>query len=136
MKRRRRRRRNPEGHGARLALYALGAGVGGWLLERVVIGPPESIVGRAVPFLPTYALGGAAIAIARRDLAKLPLPARFAVYASALTAIEYGACRADRAVGPASWGYGPGRTCVDLPHALLWGAFGLAGEISAKLSGV
>jgi hypothetical protein len=132
----RRRRKNPEGKGARLALYVLGAGIGGWLFERVLIGPPESYVGRLAPFLPTYALGGLAIAVARRPLAKLSAPARFAFYAAALTSVEYGACQIDRATGPASWGYGPSNACVDLPHALLWGAFGLAGEVSAKLAGV
>lgn len=136
MRRRRPRRRNPAGRGARLALFVLGSGVFGWVLERLFTGPPESYVGSRLPFLPTYALGGAVIALSRRPLARFSVPARAAVYAASSTAIELAACKADRALGPPSWGYGPNGACVDLPHALLWGVFGLAGELSAKLAGV
>lgn len=110
---------------------AVACGVVGWALENTLSGPgrySKAFGGARIPFLPTYAIGGAAVMLAEPTLAPLPLPARFVAYAAGLSALELGACAMDRSmVGRRSWNYGPslGGGCVDLPHAAAWGALAL-----------
>jgi hypothetical protein len=111
------------------AAFALG-GLVGWILENATSKTPRNsyLFGkRTVPFLPVYAVGAAGIVAAAPFMSKLPLALRGGTYALGLSALELGACKLDRASGTASWSY-PGRACVDLPHAALWGALGLAME--------
>jgi hypothetical protein len=109
-----------------VAAAAIG-GVTGWLLENLLFGRRNSNLfgGREVPFLPVYAVGAAAVVAAAPHLRELPAVARAGVYAGGLSLLELAACGADRELGPASWDYGNGG-CVDVPHAITWGALGLA----------
>jgi hypothetical protein len=111
------------------------AGVAGWAVENAYAGPRWSAVTggpeAGVPYLPIYATGGAGVLVAAPHLAALPLPVRFAVYAAGLSALEYAACRAERALGRESWDYGG--QCVDAPHALAWGLLGLVAEGAGRL---
>lgn len=111
-------------------------GAGGWVLENALFGPRYSALfgGRNVPFLPVYAIGGsAALALGPRlREAKVPWPIRAIAYAGLLSGIEYVGCQIDRKqLGACSWDYTdracavPSAGCIDIPHALLWGAFGL-----------
>jgi uncharacterized membrane protein len=122
-----------------IAVKALAFGVAGWALENVLFGERYSAVwsGAKVPFLPVYAFGGAAIALAAPHLkaSNVPMAARAALYAGALSGIEYAGCQIDRRTFKAcSWDYSnqlckvPAEGCVDLEHAGLWGVLGLLVE--------
>ena len=76
-----------------------------------------------LPFLPVYAVGGAAVALLAPHLADLHPVGKALVYAGALTAVEAAAGYGERAMGRESWDYGG--SPVDLSHAALWGALGL-----------
>lgn len=113
-------------------------GVAGWAGERVYRAEPHysaAFGGAPVPFLPVYAAGAAAIALAAPHLAGLPWLVRASAYSSLLTGVELGACAIDRAAGHCSWSYGadgcPRGDCVDLPHAIVWGVLGLVAEQAA-----
>jgi uncharacterized membrane protein len=123
------------------ALLKRGAayGFGGWMLENSAIGPRYSSLfgGLAVPFLPVYAAGGLAVHAAAPVLKNWQMPwwGRALAYAAGLSAIELVGCRFDRDVlHGCAWDYSgnrciaPERGCIDLKHALLWGALGLAVE--------
>lgn len=110
-------------------LTALGAGVAGWALENALFGPRYSqIFGQdvRVPFLPVYAAGGVALALAAPHLQTLAWPVRGAAYGAMLTGIEGLSGLAERAQGRMSWDYGGG--VIDLPHAVAWAALGLLAE--------
>jgi hypothetical protein len=122
-----------------LAKKAAAYGVGGWMLENTFWGPHYSAIfaGVAVPILPVYAAGGLAVGAAapRLKAAGLPWWGRALAYAAGLSALEYVGCRIDRDVlGSCAWDYAgnrclaPARGCVDLKHAIAWGALGLAVE--------
>jgi len=128
---------------ARLALLAVAGGLAGWALEnlwaRARGEPPRysHMLGkeRELPWLPVYAAGAVAVAVLAPRLGKLPAPLRAAVYAGALSGLELGACTLDRSAGSASWRYGGAPPaspelggCVDVPHAIAWGALGLLAE--------
>lgn len=118
-----------------LLLVALGSGVAGWALERVVTGtarysPALGGAASAVPFLPVYALGGVALAALEPAVSGWSWPARGLAYGTALTAVEAAAGLIDRGMGSKTWDYS-GRV-VDVPHAIAWGALGLALEPLAK----
>lgn len=109
------------------------AGVGGWIIDNAyslprppgyswIVGGPS--VG--LPILPVYAVGGMGIAAAAPHLHNLSAPERFVLYAAGMTALEYGACKAERAMGRQSWDYQG--ACVDVPHALAWGALAMVAE--------
>jgi len=111
-------------------------GIAGWALENVVFGPRYSAVFGAarVPFLPVYAIGGSAALMIAPSLkaSNVPWPLRAAAYAALLSGIEYAGCQFERRkLGACSWDYtdqkcaSPREGCIDLPHALLWGALGL-----------
>ena len=117
-------------------------GVAGWMLENAMFGQRFSALfgGRRVPFLPVYAIGGStALALAPRlRKANVPWPLRAAAYAALLSGVEYAGCQFERRqLGACSWDYSgaacakPNQGCIDLPHALLWGALGLLLERTA-----
>jgi hypothetical protein len=118
---------------------ALIGGVGGWFIESISRGHLQfspAFDKAPIPFIPTYAAGGALLAVAAPHLKNVPWPTRAIAYAAGFSAVEYGACRIDRATGNHTWGYGPnGESCVDLEHTLAWGALGLAGEQILKAVG-
>lgn len=113
-------------------------GIGGWALENALCDEPRysaAFKGAKVPFLPVYALGGASVlALAPTLKAQgLPWPVRGAAYAGILSGVEWAACQVDRkTLGARSWDYGDdsidGEGCVDLKHAIAWGALGLLAE--------
>jgi len=122
-----------------LAKKAAVYGVGGWMLENTFFGPHYSAIfgGVAVPLLPVYAAGGLAVGAAAPKLkeANVPWWGRALAYAAGLSAIEYAGCRIDRDfLGDCAWDYAgnrclePARGCVDMKHALAWGALGLLVE--------
>jgi hypothetical protein len=118
-----------------LGLRFLAYGVAGWVLENVVSGPRYSAVfgGAKVPLLPVYGIGGLVIGAARPALSDMTPAARAISYGGVLSAVEVATCKLDRAMGWQSWSY-DGDACVDLPHALAWGALGLAAEtVEARL---
>jgi hypothetical protein len=93
--------------------------------------PPERSV--AVPFLPAYAVGGAAVLLTAQAINTWPWPIRGMTYAAMLTGFEYAACQIDRQIlGAKSWDYGGG-SCIDWKHALAWGALGLVAEKFANV---
>lgn len=110
-------------------------GVAGWLLENTVASaqgrPPrfsKAFGGATVPWLPVYAAGGVAVALAAPTLASASLPLRFVTYAAGLSALELAACVGDRRLeGGPSWHYPGGGLggCVDLKHAAVWGGLAL-----------
>jgi len=116
----------------RILVGALVGGVAGWVIESMSRGHLQwspAWNGAPIPFTPTYAAGGALLAVAAPHLKDVPWPARALTYAAGFTIVEYGACQIDRAAGNHTWGYGPDkRSCVDLEHTLAWGALGLLGE--------
>jgi|HubBroStandDraft_1064217.scaffolds.fasta_scaffold522281_2 hypothetical protein len=111
-------------------------GLVGWGIENVLFGPRYSAVfgDRKIPFLPIYAAGGATVlAVAPTLKAQgLPWPVRAAAYAGILTGIEWTGCQLDRkTLGARSWDYGdeaPAEGCIDVKHAVAWGALGLIAE--------
>lgn len=112
-------------------LVAAGAGFAGWALENVFFGPRfSSIMPDGFPFLPVYAVGGAAIALVEPHIEDQPSAIRFSVYAGMLSGVELAAGALERSQGRMSWDYGG--TPVDLPHALAWGALGLLAEGAIK----
>lgn len=115
-------------------------GAGGWAIENVLSRAPRYSAlfkGARVPFLPVYALGGAAVLALAPHLRETEVPwyVRAAIYGGALSAIEYAGCLIDREMlGTCSWDYSsqacaePSRGCVDFGHAALWGMLGLLVE--------
>jgi len=131
---------------SRVAVFAgvvVAAGILGFAMENVIFGARYSkALGGAtagVPLLPVYAAGGAVLAVLVPVVRPLMWPLRAAIYAGSLSGVEYGACRLDIAAGgKRSWRYSDGldaQGCVDLPHALAWGALGLLVEEVSKLIG-
>lgn len=128
---------------AKLATVFLASGVAGWLLENVLTPNGGRASGRyskafgglRVPFLPVYAAGGLAVALASRSktFSRTSVPLRALSYAAGLSALELGACRLDRSLpGRASWSYGWSDACVDGPHAIAWAGLGLVVETIAR----
>jgi hypothetical protein len=115
--------------GLSLGLRFLVFGVAGWVLENALDGPRYSAVfgGLKVPFLPVYGCGGVLLGVMEPHLRDMTPAARAVSYGAAFSALEVAACKADRAMGWQSWSY-DGDACVDLPHAVAWGALGLAAE--------
>jgi uncharacterized membrane protein len=123
-----------------LVVKAALLGAGGWAIENALSKEPRYSAlfkGQRVPWLPVYAFGGAAVMMLAPRLREKELPcvARAAIYAVALSAIEYAGCWTDREVlGACSWDYSqehcakPSRGCVDFKHAALWGMLGLLAE--------
>lgn len=122
-----------------LAAAALG-GVLGWGLLAVVT-PEDPLYSKAfgrakVPFLPVFAAGGAAIALAAPHLRHLNMLERAAIYGLGATALELGACALDRQLlrGEPAWNYSPKGSpqnllgCVDIKHSLAWTALALGFE--------
>ncbi len=113
-------------------------GAGGWAIENVLSKEPRYSAlfkGERVPFLPVYAIGGAAVMMLAPRLRELPWYVRAAIYAGTLSGVEYAGCHIDREVLEAcSWDYSrkdcaePVRGCVDFGHAALWGMLGLLVE--------
>lgn len=109
------------------AAFVIG-GVAGWVLENMMWSGRNSKLfgGRPIPFLPVYAFGTAAVVAAAPHLQQVPVLARGAIYAAGLSGVEYVACAADRSLGPPAWDYQG--SCVDWPHAAIWGLLGLTVE--------
>lgn len=111
-----------------LTAFVVG-GLAGWILEEAILprtGPGRAL-GGSVPFLPIYGIGAALVVGAAPHLRELPLPARGVAYAGGLSALEWVACRANQDwLKRRSWEYEG--SCVDVPHALAWGALGLLTE--------
>jgi uncharacterized membrane protein len=111
-------------------------GVAGWALENSLSDTPrysQLFGGVKAPFLPVYAAGGAGVMMLAPTLKaqNLPWAVRGAIYAGAMTGVELAACYLDRGTfGAKSWDYKDGGFggCVDLKHALAWGALGLLAE--------
>jgi len=121
------------------ALKTAAFGVGGWAIENAIFGPRYSSWWRRarIPFLPVYAVGGAAVLLTAPQLKKRNVPwwVRLPIYAALLTGIEYVGCQIDRRIFNAcSWDYSkqncgkPYEGCIDLKHAAVWGALGLVAE--------
>jgi uncharacterized membrane protein len=121
------------------ALKTVAFGVGGWALENALYGPRYSAVwNRAkIPFLPVYAIGGAAIMFVGARLKRHSIPwfLRLPIYGALLTSIEYAGCQIDRKLlKSCSWDYSKqscksgSSGCIDWQHAAIWGVLGLAGE--------
>lgn len=120
---------------APLVAFAIG-GVTGWIIENLFLPGPrysKAFGGLPVPFLPIYGVGAATIVATAPYIKDVPFPGRAVVYGAELSAMELIACAVDRALGPPAWGYGKSNSCVDIPHALIWGALGLATEQTASL---
>lgn len=107
----------------------------GWKIEAIYEAKPRwSAVfgGHRVPFLPVYAFGGLAVLVLAPHLSWLPIIGRAAVYAGALSGVEWAACKLDRARGHCSWDYEDrdcaAGGCVDAKHAAAWGVLGLLVE--------
>jgi hypothetical protein len=109
-----------------ILLTALGAGFAGWLLENMLFGPRYSYHLPGVPWLPVYAVGGAAVATIAPRIGDMNIAGRAVVYGATLTAIEGTAGTLERAEGRRSWDYGG--SPVDLPHAAAWAGLGLVLE--------
>ncbi len=112
---------------------AIAYGTAGWAYERVARDKPHySLVweGRKVPVLPIYAVGGLVAEELAPRLKGKPLLERAVTYGVVLSGVELLGCKlSDYFYGKRQWSYG-GR-CVDLKHAALWAALGLAvGKIS------
>lgn len=115
-------------------------GVGGWALENALSEEPRYSAlfrGVKIPFLPVYAAGGAGVVALAPTMKAQGLPwfARGALYGGLLTGIEWAACQLDRHTFDArSWDYGadaPAEGCIDIKHAVAWGALGLLAEAFA-----
>lgn len=123
---------------AKVVLVAVGAGLAGWALENAwakLHGDPPRYsrvpgVG-GLPFLPVYAAGGAAVALAQPFLTRRPLPVKALAYGTGLTALELAAATAERSAGRASWAYEDGAP-VSVGHSLTWA--GMALLLDAGLS--
>lgn len=117
---------------SKIMLAALGTGVAGWALENTLFGKRYSALLPGVPFLPVYAVGGAAIALAQPRLQGLSPVTQALIYGGMLTSLEAVAGTWERSEGRMSWDYGG--TPVDLPHAAAWGVLGyLASEVIRKI---
>lgn len=120
----------------RLTLFALASGVAGWAIENAIFPETGGHFSKGfgkLPFLPVYAAGGVAVALAAPSLAKVPVLGRTAIYGAGLSGLELVACRMDRSLaGKPSWSYGHEGGCVDLPHAVAWGLLALGAEATAK----
>ena len=106
-----------------IAIIALASGVAGYAIENAVVGPRHSRWFPDLPFMPVYAVGGAAVALLAPELRDQSVLVKALSYGVALTAVEGAAGLADRATGGRSWDY-DGHV-IDLPHALLWAGMGL-----------
>lgn len=107
-------------------LAALGAGVAGWAIENAFFGRRRSYHAPNLPFMPVYAVGGAAVALLVPHLKNASAPERAVVYGLTLTAIEGTAGALERAEGRRSWDYDG--SPIDAPHALAWTGLGLVLE--------
>ena len=105
-------------------------GAAGWAMENTLFGPRNSAAWTpptrdsegvtieakvpqsrrvVVPFLPVYAVGGAAVLATAQAIHTWPWPLRGATYGAMLTGLEYVACQIDRKLlGAKSWDYGEG----------------------------
>lgn len=101
---------------------ALFTGVAGWVLENALFGPRYSYHFPKLPFMPVYAVGGAAIALLEPRVSHWSLPAQALVYGGTLTAIEGIAGLLERAEGRRSWDYEG--SPIDAPHAIAWTLLG------------
>jgi len=124
-----------------LAVRATAFGVGGFIVENTLFGPRYSALfgGIAVPVLPVYAAGGLAVQAIAPHVRVVGFFGRAAIYAAALSGIELAGCWFDRdALGACSWDYSkhgckkPLTGCIDLKHAVLWGALGMLVEGASK----
>lgn len=112
-------------------------GLAGWALENALYGERHSRVVPSLPFLPVYGAGGVLLGMTAPVVKAASLPVRFGAYAAVLSALEYAACRWDRADGFTQWDYradeapeNPVSTdgCIDLKHAAAWGTLGVLME--------
>jgi uncharacterized membrane protein len=116
-------------------------GVVGWGLENALASAEDAPArysaafgGKHIPFLPVYAAGGATVLALAPTLKAQNLPwfVRGAIYSGVLTGVEFLGCQLDRhRMGARSWDYGkdaPAEGCIDLKHAVMWGALGLIAE--------
>lgn len=117
----------------KILVVALGTGVLGWTLENVLFGPRYSYFFPNIPFLPVYAVGGAAIAILEPHVQNVSPLGRAIIYGGTLTAIEGLAGTLERADGRKSWDYDG--YPIDVSHAILWASLGLLAEgVVSKIS--
>jgi hypothetical protein len=84
--------------------------------------------GAPIPFVPTYAVGGAALAYSLPRTKNVSWPVRAAAYGAGFTALEYTAGTIDRSLGGKTWSYGADGSLIDVKHAVAWAALGLLGE--------
>lgn len=114
----------------RIATAFVVAGALGWVLENALSYPAarysKAFRPAPFPFLPVYGTGGVLIALAAPHLRDRTSVERAFVYGTMLTALELGACKLDRALGPPAWDYEG--ECVDLPHLVGWAGLSLAAE--------
>lgn len=123
------------------ALIAFAAGgVAGFIGETLVTGEPRYshfFDKQAIPFLPIYGFGAAAVAAVAPEIQDAPWFVRGLFYAAGLTTIEMIGCAIDRNAGKPSWNYNSAASaaggCVSLPHAVLWGALGLAVDAAVTI---
>ena len=97
------------------------SGIAGWTIENVKRGPTfsKAFNGAKVPFLPVYAVGGAAVLLLLPTVAPLPIWQRFIIYGAVATAVEATAGFVDRLDGDIpSWDYDG--SIVDLRYSALW----------------
>jgi uncharacterized membrane protein len=110
-----------------LVFTSLGSGVAGWVLENALFTSPGrprySALLPNTPFLPVYAVGGAAIAMIQPRIQHMHPVARLLIYGIALTSIEGTAGYLERSDGRMSWDYGG--SPIDVPHAVAWAFLGL-----------
>lgn len=125
---------------ARTLIAFAAGGFAGFVGETLYTGEPRYshfFDRQPLPFLPIYGFGAAAVALTAPALKNADTPwwLRGAFYAAGLTTIEIIGCALDRAQGEPSWNYdtssaSPAGGCVSLPHSLLWGALGLAVDMT------
>jgi len=125
-----------------LALRSTLFGVGGWAVENALYERERGLYfspifnGVHVPLLPAYVAGGAAVTVLAPYLqARLPWFLRIPIYAVVLSGIEFVGCQVDRRLlNACSWDYSkqscaqPEEGCVNLDHAVAWGALGFLAE--------
>lgn len=109
-------------------------GFAGWAIEAVHSGKPRysAVLGgerTRIPLLPVYGVGGLLVTTMAPGLAAVMPVGRSIVYAGALSGLEWGACRVDRATGNESWDYDG--ECVDAAHFVAWGVLGRIVEQAA-----
>ena len=121
------RKRRSKSRARQIVVGGVISGFLGWAIENSYAAPRYSwVMGgqeKRIPWLPIYALGGVLLFATAPELRGYPMPLRFIIYAIGFSALEYGACKSERAMGCESWDYEG--SCVDLPHAIAWGAIGV-----------